>query len=100
MLMSHPAISACVAARPRFGVSRGAVPAQPPKTMTHVATASASRVDILDLASRLDAPGLDRMVVVDDVGALLGDQLVARRLDAAASSVARLLSTVGAPFHF
>src|SRR2546425_1652268 len=83
MLMSHPAISAGVAARPRFGVSRAAEPAHPVTTTTEPTRTSALRVNILDLAIRLHAPGLDRVVVVDDVGAVLGDQLIATGLDAA-----------------
>src|SRR5262245_41663452 len=80
MLMSHAATSAVVAGRPRFGVSRAAGPAQPPNAMMQLATASVSRVDILDLAIRLHAPGLDRVVVIDRVRAVPRDELAARRL--------------------
>src|SRR2546425_1172966 len=79
MLMSQPAISAGVAGRPSAGVSRAVVPAQPPTAMIRLARANASRVDILDLTARLDGPGLDRVVVEDDVCAVLGDQPIASR---------------------
>src|SRR5262245_27027458 len=87
MLMSQPATSAALAARPRLGVSGAEAvalaPAHPPNSRTRLARASASRVDIRDLAARLHAPGLDRVVVVDRVGAVLSDQRVARGLHAA-----------------
>src|SRR2546428_59811 len=83
MLMSQPAISAGVAGRPSAGVSRAVVPAQPPTAMIRLARANASRVDILDLTARLDGPGLDRVVVEDDVCAVLGDQPIASGLEMA-----------------
>src|SRR5205085_7750789 len=75
-LMSHPAISAAVAGRPRFGVSTRAGAAQPATTSTSAAHAR-SRVDMLHLAAGGDAPGLDRVAVKDRVGAVLGDESLA-----------------------
>src|SRR5262245_2885429 len=103
MLTSHPAISACVAGRPRFGVSLVAVaaaPAQPPRTTTQIATANASRVDIVDLAGGLHTPGLDRVIVVEDIRAVPGDELVARRLDAAGIVGRAALEHRGRPVPF
>src|SRR5262247_2987104 len=81
MLMSHPAISVGVAARPRLGVSTWAL-AQPAKTIAMTARAS-SRVDMLDLAVGGHAPRLDRVAVEDRVVSVLGDELLALRLDVA-----------------
>src|SRR5262249_37128067 len=81
MLMSHPAISVGVAARPRLGVSTWAL-AQPAKTIAMTARAS-SRVDMLDLAVGGHAPRLDRVAVEDRVASVLGDELVPLRLHVA-----------------
>src|SRR3989442_9526190 len=82
-LMSQPAICAGVASRPRFGLSipLGVMPApaQPPTTRAS-ATQTRSRVDMLHLAVRRHAPGLDAVEVEDRVVAMRGDELVALRL--------------------
>src|SRR6185295_9292435 len=75
-LMSHPAIWAAVAGRPRFGVSTTVARAQPAATTAITATAR-SRVDMLHLAAGRHAPGLDRVVVEDGVAAVLGDEFIA-----------------------
>src|SRR3989442_13690794 len=80
--MSHPAICAAVTGWPRFGVSTVVAPAQPPTT-SDTSTHARSRVDMLHLAVRLDGPGVDRVVVEDGVGTVLGDEAVALRLDRA-----------------
>src|SRR5262249_19221993 len=81
MLMSHPAISVGVAARPRLGFSTWAL-AQPAKTIAMTAPAS-SRGDMLDLAVGGHAPRLDRVAVEDRVASVLGDELVTLRLHVA-----------------
>src|SRR5215467_1155476 len=84
-LMSQPAICAGVASRPRFGPSIVVVvtprPAQPPTTSAS-ARATRSRVDMLHLAVRRHAPGLDAVEVKGPVVAVLGDELLALRLHA------------------
>src|SRR5262245_19318235 len=85
-LMSQPATCAGVASRPRFGPSGVAAvtpaPAQPP-TISASATRARSRVDMLHLAARRHAPGLDAVEVEDRVVAVLGDELLAFRLHGA-----------------
>src|SRR5919108_2165612 len=81
-LMSHPAISADVATRPRFGVSTRVAGAQP-TTITASAAHATSRVDMLHLAVRRHAPGLDDVAVEDRVVAVLGDELTALGLHVA-----------------
>src|SRR5262249_2080573 len=82
MLMSHPAIWAGVAVRPRFGVSVTVAPAQPMSASATAAHAR-SRVDMLHLPVRLYGPRLDRVVMEDGVVAVVGDELVALGLDGA-----------------
>src|SRR5438874_5115181 len=81
-LMSQPAISAAVADRPRFGVSMWLAAPHPAVTNASAAHAS-SRVDMLHLAARGHAPGLDRVAVKDRTVAVLGDELLALGLDVA-----------------
>src|SRR5439155_22668387 len=81
-LISHPAICAAVTGWPRFGVSTVVVPAQPPTT-SDTSTHGRSRVDMLHLAVGLDGPGVDRVVVEDGVGIVLGDEAVMLLLDCA-----------------
>src|SRR5262245_44778281 len=85
-LMSQPATCAGVASRPRFGPSGVSAvtpaPAQPP-TISASATRARSRVDMLHIAARRHAPGLDPVEVEDRVVAVLGDELLALRLHGA-----------------
>src|SRR5262245_4239392 len=78
MLTSHAAISSAVAALPSFGFSTTGR-AQPQST-TNARTSARSRVRILHLAAGAHPPRLDRVVVEDDVRAVLGDEPLARRL--------------------
>src|SRR5215813_4171863 len=81
MLTSHAATSAGVAVRPRPGVSvTTAGLAQPARVATQMPTATRLRVDIFHLAAPRHAPGLDGVVVEDDVAAMLGHQLFPRGL--------------------
>src|SRR5438132_14352812 len=79
MLMSQAAISSCVAARPSFGETTVTGLAHPASERS-ARTSARSRVRILYLAVRRHAPHLDRVVVEDDVRAVLGDETLARRL--------------------
>src|SRR4029453_7739581 len=77
-LMSQPAICAGVASLPRFGVSSARAagpptPAQPAKTRAATAVAR-SRVDMLHLAVRRHAPGLNGVEVEDRVVTVLRDE--------------------------
>ena len=81
MLMSHPAISAGVAERPRLGVSWATLDLEAARARSTIMTAVKLRVDIFHLAGFLYLPRLDGMVVKDGVRAMRADQGVARRLD-------------------
>src|SRR5882724_9533536 len=81
-LMSQPEISAGVAGRPRFGVWAAVAAAQPTATNA-IAPHASSRIDMLHLAARRHAPGLDRVAVEDGVVAVLRDELLALGLPGA-----------------
>src|SRR6476661_1524958 len=102
MLMSHAAISSCVAARPRFGLSAAnATPEAMAKP--EVAMRRALRVDMLHLAFVGNRPGRNGIGVEDRPGPALGDHLLARRLDVAGVIDRAALqdgrATVPAPRH-
>src|SRR5918996_5487768 len=84
MLMSHPAISAGVAGRPRLGVSWATLDVYAARARITITTAVTLRIDIFPLAGGLYLPRLDGIVVKDGVGAMRADQGVARRLDGTA----------------
>src|SRR5262245_26182300 len=81
MLISHPATSAGVTGRPRFGVSWAALPVYPTTAISIITTAVKLRIDIFHLAVCFHLPRLDGVVMVGDIGAMRGHQGVARRLD-------------------
>src|SRR5215471_14321348 len=84
-LMSHAAISAEVAGRPRLGPAFS--PAGIPPAVAHPASRTAAAaavrlgVDILHLAVGRHTPGLNRVVMEDGIGPVLSDQRVALGLD-------------------
>src|SRR5919106_4913498 len=83
ILMSHPAISAGVAGRPRLGVSWATLDVEAARARSTITTAVTLRVDIFHLTGSLYLPRLDGIVVKDGVRAMRADQGVARRLDGA-----------------
>src|SRR5512145_2865671 len=81
MLMSHPAISAAVAGRPRLGVSWATLRVWPARARSAITTAAKLCVDIFHLTVCRYLPRLDGVVVEDGVGTMHADQGVARWLD-------------------
>src|SRR3954453_207507 len=86
--MSQPAISAAVAGLPRPYSAAGPThpaPAAPASTRAPAAinapTRSGRDLDIAHLAGRVDAPGLDRIVVIDGAGPAHLAQLPIGRLN-------------------
>src|SRR5215471_465078 len=81
MLMSHGAISAAVAERPRPGVSCAMLGTKAVKARSVVTAAVALCVYIFHLTTGLYLPRLDGVVVKDCVRSVGGYQSIARRLD-------------------
>src|SRR5689334_7999222 len=82
--MSQPAISAGVAALPKPKVPAACTAGVPASTTASIAIAArrhaSEHLDIAHFSGLVDAPGLDRVVVIDRAAAAHGTELTDRRL--------------------